>query len=85
MRKIIKIGDYEIHSCEALIKITYDDGSVKYDCESGFTNEEDLMCSAIAIDRLMKKGTVLPVNGKKIVDWKIIRGLDQIRSALEEK
>ena len=55
-----------------------------FDCESGFKNEEDLMCSAIAIDRLMKKGTVLH-GGKKIVDWEIIRGLDQIRSALEEK
>lgn len=80
----MKIGNYQIGRYHAIIKAIYEDNSVYY--ETSFSSESDLMKSVSAYNHLI--GQVVgqaTENPRKLVDFNIIRGKENIIKELERE
>lgn len=73
----MKVGNYQIGRYHAIIKKTYEDGSIDY--ETSFTDQADLMESVSAIRHCIGElvGTATS-NPKVLVDMAVIRGKENI-------
>lgn len=80
----MKVGNYQIGRYHAIIKKTYEDGSIDY--ETSFTDQADLMESVSAIRHCIGKlvGTATD-NPKVLVDMAVIRGKENIEKELGGK
>lgn len=77
----MKVGKYQIGRYHAIIKKTYEDGSIAY--ETSFTDQRDLAESVMALKSCV--GMVLGKGGKnpkKLIQVNVIRGADAIREEL---
>jgi antitoxin component YwqK of YwqJK toxin-antitoxin module len=77
----MKVGKYQIGRYHAIIKKTYENGSVDY--ETSFTDQADLMESVSAIRHCIGKlvGTATD-NPQVLVDMAVIRGKENIEKEL---
>ena len=78
---VMKVGNYQIGRYYAIIKKTYEDGSVDY--ETSFTDYNDLMQSVSAIRHCM--GTLVGTatnNPMVLVDMEVVRGKENIEKEL---
>lgn len=77
----MKVGKYQIGRYHAIIKKTYEDGSIAY--ETSFTDQRDLAESVAAlkscVGMVLGKGVKNP---KKLIRVNVIRGADAIREEL---
>ena len=79
----MKVGNYQIGRYHAIIKKTYEDGSIDY--ETSFTDQSDLMESVYAIRRCIGKVVGLATDSPKILtDMAVIRGKEEITKELED-
>lgn len=78
----MKIGEYQIGRYHAIIKKTYEDGSVDY--ETRFSDEADLTESVVAIKECIGHlvGTATD-NPRVLTDMVVIRGKEDIIKELK--
>ena len=78
----MKVGKYQIGRYHAIIKKTYENGSIDY--ETSFSDDEDLAESAMAISQCIGKLVGIATDNPKILkSCSIIRGKENIIKELE--
>lgn len=79
----MKVGKYQIGRYHAIIKNTYEDGSVDY--ETSFSSNADIMESVMAIRQCIGDLTGIATNNPQILkSCIVIRGKENIIKELEK-